>query len=96
MMVVLTLPLNVAAGQSCGQAIAFSFAPQIPSPQRDADDSPGVSVEAGWLQEARMNKQLRVRIRKRLMVVLDVRTTAQSCGFCREVVTLVWRIFIVA
>jgi hypothetical protein len=96
MMVVLILPLKVVAGQSCGQVIAFSFPPQIPSPQRDASNSPGVPIEAGWLQEARMNKQLKVRIRKLLMVVLNVRTTAQSCGFCREVVISEWQIFIVA
>jgi hypothetical protein len=81
MMVVLILPLNVAAGQSCGQVIAFSFPAQIASPQRDAGVSPGVPVEARWLQEARMNKQLRVRIRNRLMVVSTCKRSGNPAVF---------------
>ena len=68
MVVVLILPLNVVAGQSCGQVAMLSPAPQTPSPQREAGNGPEVPVEAGWLQEARMNKQLKARIRKRLIL----------------------------
>ena len=68
MVVVLILPLNVVAGQSCGQVAMLSPAPQTPSPQREAGNGPEVPVEAGWLQEASMNKQLKARIRKRLIL----------------------------
>jgi hypothetical protein len=68
MVVVLILPLNVVVGQSCGQVAMLSPAPQTPSPQREAGNGPEVPVEAGWLQETRMNKQLKARIRKRLIL----------------------------
>jgi hypothetical protein len=73
MVVVFICPLTVVAGQSCGQEAALSLMPQTPSPQRAAGDRPGVPVEAGWRpkgnpQEARMNKQLKTMIRKRLIL----------------------------
>jgi hypothetical protein len=68
MVVVLILPLNGIAGQSCGQVPMLSPAPQTPSPQREAGNGPVVPVEVGWLQETSMNKQLKARIRKRLIL----------------------------
>jgi hypothetical protein len=79
MVVVRTRPLNVPAGQSCGQVRVVSLPVQVPSPQRETGDNPGVPVEAtklleGELQEARIKINVIVKIQERLISLLVVTT----------------------
>jgi hypothetical protein len=53
MVVTLTRPSKGAAGQSWGQDALLSPAPQIPSPQREDWDSPGVALAVvGFTEQA--------------------------------------------